>query len=115
MSKLSSQFAAISPGMSVDKATESLVSTMKAFGFEAEDVLDGVMSKVNKMGNSFALTNDDIMTALETSSSSMAAANNSFEETVALITAANEIIQNPAKVGRYIAQTYRNVWCGLTA
>ena len=65
--------------------------------------------------NSFALTNDDIMTALETSSSSMAAANNSFEETVALITAANEIIQNPAKVGRYIAQTYRNVWCGLTA
>lgn len=50
MSKLSSQFAAISPGMSVDKATESLVSTMKAFGFEAEDVLDGVMSKVNKMG-----------------------------------------------------------------
>ena len=65
--------------------------------------------------NSFALTNDDIMTALETSSSSMAAANNSFEETVALITAANEIIQNPAKVGRYIAQTYRDVWCGLSA
>ena len=30
MSKLSSQFAAISPGMSVEKSTESLVSTMKA-------------------------------------------------------------------------------------
>lgn len=65
--------------------------------------------------NSFALTNDDVMTALETSSSSMAAANNTFEETVALITAANEIIQNPAKVGKHIAQTYSNVWCGLIA
>ena len=50
MSKLSSQFAAISPGMSVGESTESLVSTMKAFGIEADDVLDGVMSKVNKVG-----------------------------------------------------------------
>ena len=49
--------------------------------------------------NSFALTNDDIMTALETSSSSMAMANNSLEQTIALITAGNEIIQNPGKVG----------------
>ena len=30
MSKLSSQFAAISPGMSVEESTNSLVSTMKA-------------------------------------------------------------------------------------
>ena len=73
------------------------------------------MSKVNRIGNSFALTNDDIMTALETSSSSMAMANNSLEQTIALITAGNEIIQNPGKVGRYIAQTYSNVWCGLAA
>lgn len=50
MSKLSSQFAAISPGMSVEKSTESLVSTMKAFGIEADSVLDGIMSKVNRVG-----------------------------------------------------------------
>lgn len=54
MSKLSSQFAAISPGMSVDTATTSLVSTMKAFGIEADDVLDGVMSKVNAVGKLIA-------------------------------------------------------------
>ena len=50
MSKLSSQFAAISPGMSVEQSTESLVSTMKAFGIQADDVLDGIMSKVNVVG-----------------------------------------------------------------
>ena len=50
MSKLSSQFAMISPGMSVDQSTESLVSTMKAFGIQADDVLDGIMSKVNVVG-----------------------------------------------------------------
>lgn len=99
MSKLSSQFAAISPGMSVDTATTSLVSTMKAFGIEADDVLDGVMSKVNAVGNGFALTNEDIMTALQNSSSAMAVANNSLDETIALITAGTEIVQDASKVG----------------
>ena len=50
MSKLSSQFAAISPGMSVEESTSGLVSTMKAFGIEADDVLENIMSKVNKVG-----------------------------------------------------------------
>ena len=50
MSKLSSQFAAISPGMTVEKSTQSLVSTMKAFGIEADQVLENIMSKVNKVG-----------------------------------------------------------------
>lgn len=99
MSKLSSQFASISPGMTVSEATEDLVSTMKAFGIEADDVLDGIMSKVNKVGNSFALSNTDIMEALKNSSSAMAVANNTLDETIALITAGNEIVQDASKVG----------------
>ena len=54
MSKLSSQFAAISPGMTVEESTESLVSSMKAFGIEADDVLDNIMSKVNIVGKRIA-------------------------------------------------------------
>lgn len=106
MSKLSSQFAAISPGMSVEESTSSLVSTMKAFGIEADDVLDGVMSKVNKVGNSFALSNADVMTALKNSSSAMAVANNSLDETIALITAGTEIVQDASKVGNGLRTGY---------
>ena len=99
MSRLSSQFAAISPGMTVERSTEGLVSTMKAFGIEADSVLDGIMSKVNAVGNGFALTNEDIMDALQNSSSAMAVANNSLDETIALITAGTEIVQDASKVG----------------
>ena len=73
---------------------------MKAFGIEANDTLDGIMSKVNVVGNNFALSNADVMTALKNSSASMAAANATFEETVALITAGQEIAQDSSKVGR---------------
>lgn len=49
--------------------------------------------------NGFALTNADIMTALQNSSSAMSAANNSLDETIALITAGTEIVQDASKVG----------------
>lgn len=57
MSKLSSMMSTISPGMSVEEATTGLVSIMKAYGFEAEEVLDGVMSKINAVGNTAATSN----------------------------------------------------------
>ena len=40
--------------MDLDTATDGLVSMMKAFDVEANDVLDGIMSKVNIIGKDFA-------------------------------------------------------------
>ena len=57
MARLSSQFAMISPGMSTEEAQESLVSVMKAFKDqfpEVDDVLDGIMSKINIVGRMIA-------------------------------------------------------------
>lgn len=99
MAKLSSQFAAISPGMDVDTATDGLVSIMKAYDVDVDDVLDGVMSKINIIGNTAATSNADIVNMLTRSSSAMAEANNSLEETIALETAAVEITQDPDSVG----------------
>lgn len=99
MAKLSSQFAAISPGMDADKATEGLVSIMKAYDVEVDDVLDGVMSKINIIGNTAATSNSQIVEMLSRSSSAMAEANNSLEETIALETAAFEITQDASSVG----------------
>lgn len=54
MAKNSAIFKTISPGMDLDTATDGLVSMMKAFDIEANDVLDGIMSKVNIIGKDFA-------------------------------------------------------------
>ena len=93
MAKLSSQFKLISPGMTSDEATTGLVSVMKAYGMEVDDVLDGIMSKVNIVGNKFALSNSNIINMLQDSVSAMAEGNNTLEETIALETAAYEIAQ----------------------
>ena len=93
-------FAAVSPEMTVDEATDGLVSILKAFDIEAENSLDGIISKVNEVGNRFAVTNKDIVDALTRSSSAMAAANNTFEETIALATAGIEITRDSEGMGQ---------------
>lgn len=99
MAKLSSQFASISPGMDVDKATNGLVSIMKAYDIDPDNVLDGIMSKINIIGNTAATSNNEIVTGLEKSSAAMALMGSSLEENIALFTAGQEIIQNDSQVG----------------
>lgn len=88
MAKTSSIFASISPNVDINKATDGLVSAMKAFNIEADDALDGIASKINAIGNSQAVSNEDIIEFLTRSSSAMKEANNTLDETIALGTAA---------------------------
>ena len=105
MAKYTAIFKNISPGMDADTATDGLISMMKAFKIGLEntsEVLDGIISKVNEVGNTAALNNQDIVEAMTRSSAAMAAANNTIEETIALNTASIEITRN--------AETTANAW-----
>lgn len=99
MAELSAQFSAISPGLDVDNATTGLLSVMRAFDIEVEDVLDGVMSKINTVGNEFGTSNEQIITGLTKSAAAFSMMGGSLEDNIALFTAAQEIIQNPEQVG----------------
>lgn len=105
MAKYSSMFATISPGMNLDSATDGLVSVMKAFKIGLEDtdeVVDGIMSKINIIGNTQAVNNSDIVDFLTRSSSAMAEANNTLEDTIALGTAMVEITRDAAGAGQVL-------------
>lgn len=99
MAKLSAQFAAISPGMDLDTATDGLVSTMKAFNIDVEDAQREISDNINRIGNTAATSNDEIVDMLTRSSAAMSAANNTLEETIALETAAVEITRNAETTG----------------
>lgn len=89
---------------SVEDATQSLISTLAAFkdemnGMDNGDFAMSIVDKMNEVANNYAISSGGLGQALQRSASSMAAANNSLDETIAMITAANEIAQNPEKVG----------------
>lgn len=82
----------------IDDATESIVSTMKAFNIEAEDTMS-IADKFNEIGNSYSISSAGIGEALKRSASSLAAAGNTLDESIALVTGANAVVQDPEVVG----------------
>ena len=92
----------------VEGATESLISTMAAFkdemnGMSNTDFAMSIIDKFNEIGNNFAISSGGIGEALERSASSLMAANNTIDESIALITAANTVVQDPEQVGKWLA------------
>ena len=82
----------------ITDASESIISTMKAFNIEASNSMS-IVDKFNEVGNNFAISSKGVGDALLNSASSLATANNSLDESIALITAGNTTVQNPEKVG----------------
>lgn len=82
----------------INTASESIIATMQAFGIGAEDAMS-IVDKFNEVGNNYAISSKGVGDALLRSAAAMHSANNSLDETIALATAANTVVQDPDKVG----------------
>ena len=83
----------------ISTATDSLISSIQAFKYTAEESMD-VVDILNTIGNNYAISTADLATSLTKSSGSLVAANGTLEEAVALTAAANTIIQDADVVGK---------------
>ena len=100
MAELSSQFASISPGMDTEQAQSGLVSIMKAWSIDPEQVKSEIMDPINTLGNNFAESNDDIVEGMKRSAAALAAVGTDYRDAYALFTGAQEILQNSEVAGR---------------
>ena len=75
----------------VEEATQSIISTMKAFGIESSDTM-GIIDRFNEVGNNFSITSAGIGEALQRSASALQSAGNTIDESIALVTAANSVV-----------------------
>lgn len=82
----------------VNTSSSYLISTMQGFGLLADQAED-VVNKIDAVANTQPVTAKDLGEILTRSSAAMSAANNTLEETIALGTAANAVIQDADTVG----------------
>lgn len=82
----------------VNTSSSYLISTLQGFGLLADQAED-VVNKIDAVANTQPVTANDLGEILTRSSAAMAAANNTLEETLALGTAANSVIQDADSVG----------------
>ena len=84
-------------GATAEGSANTLIATMKAFKLEAGDS-QHVVDALNEVSNKYAVSVNDLSTAIRKSSASMAAGNNSLEQTFGLVTAGTEILREPGRV-----------------
>lgn len=86
---------------SISAASESIISTMKAFKIEANDAMS-IVDKFNKVGNEFAISSTGIGEALQRSAAALASTGSTLEESIAMIVGMNNVVQDPDVVGTTI-------------
>ena len=80
----------------VADAQDALTAIVKAFGISVDEI-ESIMDKLVITGNNFPISVSQIAEGMNNASSALAAAGNTFDQSVALLTAANTTIQNAAK------------------
>jgi len=84
--------------LDVDKSTKAIISSLKGFDLAVSEST-ALVDAYNEVANTYSISIKGISEAMSRSSATMAQAGNSYQETIALITAANAVVQDPAKVG----------------
>lgn len=98
LSNITTLLQRVGDNMTQESSASGLISTLKGFGKEADEA-KSMVDMVNEVANTKPIDTAGIFAGLERSASSMDAANNSLEQTIALITAANSVVQDPDVVG----------------
>lgn len=98
LGKVATLYKNVGDGISATQASQSIISTMKAFNIQASDSIE-IIDKFNQIGNKFSISTAGIGDALQRSASALAEANNDLSQSIALQVGANNVIQDPDVVG----------------
>lgn len=97
LGRIATLYKNVGDGIDIDTAAESITSVIKAFKIEASEA-ESVIDKLNNVSNNAAISSGGLGEALQRTSSALAAANNTLDESIALVTTSNEIVQDPISV-----------------
>lgn len=97
----------------IEDATSSLISMQQAYK-DLDKIT--IVDKLNEVGNNYAISTDELASALQRSAATLSLMGNTIDEAASLVTTANATIQDADSVaaGKFYAGTYSNIWVFLT-
>lgn len=88
----------VGDNMTQETSSQGLISTLKGFSKEADEA-EAIVDAANEVANTQPIDTAGIFSGLQRSASSLSAAGNTYQEAIAMITAANSVVQDPDSVG----------------
>ena len=100
LAKVATTFQNISDeAISASESADFIIAQMKAFNIEAGDA-EHIIDAVNAVSNNYAVSSGQLAKNLGNMSAALSVGNNSFEESLGLLTAGTEVTRNASKVSR---------------
>ena len=100
LAKVATMFQNVSDGsISASESASFIIAQMKAFGIEAGNA-EHIIDAVNAVSNNYAVSSGQLAKTLGNMSAALSVGNNSFEESLGLLTAGTEVTRNASKVSR---------------
>ena len=100
----------VGDNMTAETASENLISTLQGFQLDASEA-ENIIDSFNEVANNYAIDTQGIGEALKRSAASFNAANTSLSESIALVTTANAVVQDPDSIGKMMPKHI--VICGF--
>lgn len=100
LAKVATMFQNVSDeSISASESASFIIAQMKAFGIEASNA-EHIIDAVNAVSNNYAVSSGQLAKTLGNMSAALSVGNNSFEESLGLLTAGTEVTRNASKVSR---------------
>lgn len=104
LARVTTLFQTVGDNMTQESASQSLVSTLQGYKLDYTQA-ERVVDSINEVANNYAIDTAGIGDALQRSAAAFQASGTDLNKSIALVTTANAVVQDPSSVGGY-APTY---------
>lgn len=98
LARVTTLYQTVGDNMTQESATQSLVSTLQGYKLDYTQA-ERVVDSINEVSNNFAIDTAGIGDALQRSAAAFAASGTDLNKSIALVTTANAVVQDPSSVG----------------
>ena len=98
LSDMTTLLSRVGDNMTQESSSEGLISTLRGFKLQASDAKK-IVDVANQVANTEPIDTAGIFEAMQRSASSLEASGNTYEQAVAMATAANSVVQDSMKIG----------------
>lgn len=98
LSDMTTLLSRVGDNMTQESSSKGLISTLRGFKLQASDAKK-IVDVANQVANTEPIDTAGIFEAMQRSASSLEASGNTYEQAVAMTTAANSVVQDSMKIG----------------
>ena len=101
LARVTTLFQTVGDNMTAETASEAMISTLKAYGI-AVDQSERIVDQYNEVANNFAIDTAGLADSITRAGAALHAGGNALSESMGLIVAANDSLQDPSSVGQML-------------